>query len=388
VRLRRDRIAGLLGTPVPDADVRRILEGLGFALRDADDGWAITVPTRRVDIAREVDLIEEVARHYGFDRIPMTFPALRSAPPPSDPRLTRARQLRAAMTGAGFSETVTFGFIAESAAASFAPAADIVSIANPLAETFAVLRPSLLPGLAAAVGHNRRHEQHDVRLFEIGARFNATSGEGQAIACAWLGAASAPHWSGGGRGVDLFDVKGIVGRICDVLRVEAEVQPADAPAAWLVPGRSATVVSGGRTVGLLGQLAPAIAEPAGVPVNEAVYVAEIDLDALTARAITADRRVEPLPRYPSVTRDISVLVDDTLGAAVLRQTVRDAAPSTLVSVREFDRYQGKGIPEQKVSLSLRLTFRSPDRTLTDAEVQAAMDAVLRLLTEKHGAVQR
>jgi phenylalanyl-tRNA synthetase beta chain len=138
----------------------------------------------------------------------------------------------------------------------------------------------------------------------------------------------------------------------------------------------------------MGQLAPAIADDHGVPQGDAVYIAEIDLDLAERVAARGDVQVEPLPRYPSVTRDVSILVADTLAAATIRAAVRDAAPATLVRVREFDRYQGKGIPDGKVSVSLRLTFRSPERTLTDAEVQAAMEAVMAALRERHGAIQR
>ena len=154
-----------------------------------------------------------------------------------------------------------------------------------------------------------------------------------------------------------------------------------------MPGRSAAVIADGRRIGVFGQLAPAVAEAHGLGAADVVYVADLDLDeaeALSAGAI----RVDPLPKYPSVTRDISIVVDDTLPAAQVRRTVGEAAPPTLVRVREFDRYQGKGVPDGRVSLSLRLTFRSPDRTLTDAEVQSAMDAVLAALKTQHNAVQR
>jgi phenylalanyl-tRNA synthetase beta chain len=140
-------------------------------------------------------------------------------------------------------------------------------------------------------------------------------------------------------------------------------------------------------VALLGQLAREVTEAHGLP-DDPIYVADIDLDALERGSAGQDLRVEPLPRYPSVTRDISVLVDDTLLSAALRNTIREAAPPTLVRVGEFDRYQGKGIPDGKVSISFRLTFRSSDRTLTDAEVQEAMDSVLRALKDRHAAVQR
>ena len=386
LRLRRTKVEGLLGAAIPDADIRRILESLGFALHETAAGWDVTVPTRRVDVAREVDLIEEVARHYGFGRIPTTFPPLAVAPPPIDPRITRARQLRRVLTGAGFSEAVTFGFVREADAAPFASEGDLVPIANPLSENFSVLRPSALPGLIAAVAHNRRREQRDVRLFEIGAHFSRRAGERRAVACAWAGMVGGDHWSGGTREVDFFDIKGVVERICRAFGVEPRT---DALAtAWLVPGRSASVLSGTTRIGVLGLLEPRVAEQHGLALTDQVFVAEIDLDAAEAVAATENLRVEPLPRYPSVTRDISVLVADTLPAQTVRATVRDAAPATLVRVREFDRYHGKGIPEGKVSVSLRLTFRSPDRTLTDAEVQSAMDSVLLALKQKHGAVQR
>jgi phenylalanyl-tRNA synthetase beta chain len=392
LRLRRDRVSGLLGTTVSDADIKRVLESLGFALREAESastslgtgGWDVTVPTRRVDVLREVDLIEEIARHNGFDRIPATFPPVTVPPPPMDPRITQARALRTIMTGAGFSEAVTFGFVSVPAAAAFAPEGDIVPIKNPLSEVFAVLRPSVLPGLVAVVAHNRRREQRDVRLFEIGARFSQSRGERRTLAFAWTGAVGADHWSGGTRAVDYFDVQGIVERVCKALRVDVRMEAIAEP--WLVPGRSATIVADSVRVGHMGLLVSSIVEQHELPASDAIFVAEIDLDSVPP--VDDDLQVESLPRHPSMTRDISVLVADTLAAGTVRQTVQENAPATLVRISEFDRYQGKGIPEGQVSLSLRLTFRAPDRTLTDGEVQKAVDGVLAALKEHHDAVQR
>jgi phenylalanyl-tRNA synthetase beta chain len=385
LHLRRGRVTGLLGIAVPDTDVVRILRALGFTVSPSADGWDVVVPTGRVDVSREVDLIEEVARHHGFDRVPATFPALVSAPQPPDPRSVQARRLRGVMTGAGFFEAMTFGFIAEAAAAAFAAGDDIVAIANPLSETFAVLRPSLLPGLLDAVGHNRRREQADVRLFEIGARFSRQLGERRTLAFAWTGATDPPHWSAPATGVTFFDAKGVVDRVCLALGVSGTI--ASGEAEWLVRGQASTITAGGTRVGLFGRLSPAVADRHGIPGEDAVFVGEIDLDAASAQTGPA-LRVAPLPRFPSVSRDVALLVDDTLPAATLRETIGAVAPDTLVHVREFDRYQGKGIPDGKVSLALRLTFRSADRTLTDAEVQSAMDEVVAAVRTKHGAVQR
>jgi phenylalanyl-tRNA synthetase beta chain len=384
LRLRRNRISGLLGTTIPDTDIKRILESLGFALREAEHGWDITVPTRRVDVLREVDLIEEVARHYGFDRIPVTFPALTAPPPPMDPRIAQARALRAIMTASGFSEAVTFGFVAEAAAAPFAADGDLVPIANPLSESFAVLRPSVLPGLVAAVAHNRRREQRDVRLFEIGARFSRSRGERRSLALAWTGAIGADHWSGGTRAMDYFDIQGVVERVAQTLRVDVSMNPVAEP--WLVPGRGAAIVADGVRIGAMGLLVSSIVEQHELSASDAIYVADIDLDSVPVA--DDDLQVEALPRHPSVTRDISILVADTMPAGTVRRTVRESAPEILVRVSEFDRYQGKGVPDGQVSLSLRLTFRAPDRTLIDSEVQKAVDAVLTALKDQHGAVQR
>jgi phenylalanyl-tRNA synthetase beta chain len=392
--LRSAKLRGLLGTSVPDEDVLRILVRLGFKVGFERDGWEVTVPTRRVDVQREVDLIEEVARHYGFDKIPVTFPALIAPPGASDPRVAQARRLRGVMTGAGFSEAMTFGFIGEAAAAPFAADSDLVPIANPLSENFAVLRPSALPGLVAAVAHNRHREQRDVRLFEIGNRFSRSSGERRSLACVWTGKAGGDHWSGGTRDVDFFDIAGVAERVCLSLGVPVRVEPLvrsvrlQADHHWLAAGRSAALVVNGTAIGTVGQLLPALAEQHGLTAADTIYVAEIDLEAADRLRPAAVTRMTPLPRYPSVTRDIAILVSDLLAAEQIRRTVREAAPATLVSVREFDRYQGKGVPEGQVSLALRLTFRSPERTLTDEEISQAMAVVMAALKERHAAVQR
>jgi phenylalanyl-tRNA synthetase beta chain len=235
------------------------------------------------------------------------------------------------------------------------------------------------------VSHNRRHGRPDIRLFEIGTRFSP-QGETRGAAIAWTGLATPDHWSGGRRAVDFFDVKGALEQLAALASVSPGFIETDAP--YLMPGRAAALTVSGRTVGVFGQLASEVATARDLPDGDAVYVAEIDLDALTALSPADALRATPLPKHPSVVRDISILIDDALSAETVRGTIRSAAPSTLVHTREFDRYQGKGVPDGKVSLSLRLTFQAPDRTLTDEDVQAGMQGIIAALIKELNAVQR
>jgi phenylalanyl-tRNA synthetase beta chain len=407
LRLDRERIAGLLGMDVPDDAVTRILASLGFetvkcqapghagsedaAPRTADKqdpaprtSWDVIAPPWRVDIHRQVDLIEEVGRHYGFEHLPATFPGVEQAPPPSDPRIARDRRFRTALLGMGFSEAITFAFIEAAMAEPYLDGQPPIAIANPLSEKFAVMRPSLLPGLVDAVSHNRRHGRADVRLFEIGTRFSP-AGETRGAGFAWTGLATPDHWAGARRPVDFHDIKGVVEQLCALLGVTPAFAEIERP--FLVGGRAASVTFGGSVIGVFGQLSPGVAESRELPADE-VYVGEINLDALTAAASSATLRTAPLPRYPSVVRDVSILVADSLSAATVRGTIRSAAPVTLIQIREFDRYQGKGVPDGKISLSYRLTFQSPERTLTDTEVSEAMTTIIDALKLAHAAEQR
>ena len=396
IHLRRNRLTLLFGVPVPDDEVLRILRGLGLDVSPSPDGWDAIAPTFRVDLLREADLIEEAGRHYGFDKLEATFPEMTQPAPPPDPRIRRDQLVRRVLTAAGCSEAVTFGFIEAAAAEPFlspVTASEMIAIANPLSAKFDTLRPSLLPGLVDAVAYNRRHGRRDVRLFEIGTRFGR-GGETRGVALAWTGAGGSDHWSGGGREVDFFDVKGVAEQVTATLDVAVAFEPLDVP--FLVAGQAASMrlagaAGSGPVVGLVGRVAPAIADARGLPRQDAVFVAELSLDALARARAQTDDAARPLPRYPFVVRDLSIVVADTLPAAIIRGTIltaaRDAA-APLVAISVFDRYQGKGVPPESVSLSLRLTFQALDRTLTDAEVQQSFDAILAALVREHRVVQR
>jgi phenylalanyl-tRNA synthetase beta chain len=391
----------------------------------------VVVPTFRVDLLREEDLIEEVGRHYGFDRLEPKYPPSIAPAPAPDPRFVRDRLVRRILTAAGLSEAVTFGFIEGKAAELFAPTS--VAIANPLSGKFDTARPLLLPGLVDALAHNRRHGRRDVRLFEIGTRF-AASGETRAVAFAWTGAAAAEHWSHPAREVDFFDIKGVVEMLCSALGVSPDFEPATTP--FLVAGQTARVLVGRApgardpfaapiaqrapqppgspgeedsgspvtehvlpahgsaqetVIGFIGQLLDSIADARGLARHDAVFGAELDLDALDrVRALGSDATT-PLPRHPFVVRDLSIVISDSLPAAIIRGTIQAAGgalAAPLVGVSFFDRYRGAGVPEGSVSLSVRLKFQAADRTLTDAEVQQSFDTILAALVRDHRAVQR
>ena len=402
LHLRRTRLAALLGAVVPDAEVKRILSRLGLTVVATPNGWEVEAPTFRVDLVREVDLIEEVGRHFGFDRLPDSFPAVTIPAAAPDPRIARDQLVRRVLTAAGLTEAVTFGFIEAKAAEAFVPAGghQPIAIANPLSAKFDTMRPSLLPGLIDAVAHNRRHGRDDVGLFEIGTQFS-DKGESRAVGVAWTGSANELHWSGGVRPIDFFDAKGIAERICRALKVTPQFEPVQEP--FMTPGQTASITApDGRRLGLVGQLRPAVVDARGLPQKDEVFVVELDLDAanetlkdlfvsIPPEQLHVSDAVRSPPRQPFVVRDVSVVVAYTLPAEIIRGTIRTAgetAPAPLVGITFFDRYQGKGVPDDSVSLSVRLTFQAPDRTLTDVEIQESVDMILVALVREHQAVRR
>jgi phenylalanyl-tRNA synthetase beta chain len=265
----------------------------------------------------------------------------------------------------------------------------VVAIRNPLSEKFAVLRPSLLPGLLDSLIYSRRRESEDVALFEIGAAF-APSGEAGRVAWLMTGERLS-HWSGNAGAVDVFDAIGIAELVARTLGARLTSAPTDA-SPWFVRGRAASFLledeSGRRVVGSVGELRADIVSSRGLGQGAGIVGGELDLGAFPIDAVASVKRVDPLPRYPSVVRDLSLFVSESLPAAEVRGTIRSTAPDTLVAVHEFDRYAGKGVPAGCVSLSLRLTFRDSARTLTDADVQKGVDAIVHALAEKHGAKLR
>jgi phenylalanyl-tRNA synthetase beta chain len=379
-RLRPARLAAVLGTAVPEERAAAILAGLGFAAAPAEgDGARYQVPSWRGDVSREVDLIEEVGRHHGLGLVPSTVPPSIGAGG-LKPWQVRERLVRELMVASGLSEVVSYAFV--SAAAAAPDPGPRVALANPLSEEQGVLRSSLVvPGLLGSLQANLRHGRRDVRLFEVGRTFapgEPLPREERRLGLLLYGDARPGHWSERARPVDVFDAKGLLEALAQRLGVEPfGVDPAGAPP-FLHPGRSARLLQGGEAVGYLGALHPDLAREREL--RDEVVVAEVGLEGILGQA-RPPVRFQPLPRFPEVARDLSVVCEAGLPSAQVEALVARAAGELLRAVAVTDRYQGAPLPADRVSLTLALRYQHPARTLTGEEVQGSVDQVIRALRD-------
>lgn len=386
ILLRRARLARVLGVQVADAEVARILTALGLAVEDCADGWQVTPPSRRFDLALEEDLIEEVARIHGYDAIPATLPggATRLVQP-SEARVGES-DLRRQLVARDYLEAINYAFVDAALLEAWQAQAGAVALANPLSAELGVMRTALLPGLVQALARNRARQQARVRLFELGKTFHAEAGGGApretarlaAVAC---GDAHAEQWGVPARALDFHDLKGDLESIAALCGAVLEYR-AEAPA-HAHPGRSAGVYRDGERIGWIGQLHPRLAQALGLEAE--VYAFELTLAPLLARPLP---RARALSRFPSVRRDLAVVVAEAVPWAAVRATVETAAGPLLRRVELFDRYAGKGIESGCKSLAMALILQDESRTLTDPDVDAVMATVVAALERQHGAALR
>lgn len=363
VTLRRARLKRVLGVEVADAEVARIFTALGMQVASTDDGWRVTAPSSRFDIALEEDLVEEVARIYGYDRIPTLTPdgALALATEP-EARLNEL-VVREQLAAREYYEAVNLAFVSHALLERWGFTEQLVPLANPLSADLAVMRPSLLPGLIEALSHNRARQQDRVRLFELGRVFAAGDPpvETPSLAMVASGHARAEQWDEGARPLDFYDLKGDLDAL---IAWGGEAQRwavhADSLPGWLHPGRAARVTRDGHTVGYLGALHPRLAK--ALDLGPDVHVLELALEPLLGRRLP---RVQPVPRFPAVRRDIAVDVPERVSWSQIEQTVRATLGTTLAELRLFDRYSGKGVEAGRKSLAMGLILLDASRTLTD-----------------------
>lgn len=392
VTLRPERVKRILGVAIPEAEIRTMLEGLGFKTGDVlnGDALAVTIPGwRRHDVTREADLIEEVARRYGYDRIPATLPRLDRVGGTS-PRQELERDVRALLVGSGFDEVITPSLV--NLADRLPSEGKPVVLANPLAE-MSGLRQSLLPGLLSVARHNHYQGNSDLAIFEIGRTYRepevGPTQESQLLALFAMGEVGTGVWRKAPEALiaDFFWLKGALSNLFERLGVKGVRYVAAEGPASLHPGRTAKLELNGETLGFLGELHPQLYADTDLPAGGRAAVGWIDLDRILALG-TAARRFAAFARYPAIARDLALVIAEDLPASELVDEVKALGGALLESVEVFDRYQGPQVPEGRVSLGLRLRYREAGRTLSDADVEPIHQRIVSRMAERYGAALR
>jgi phenylalanyl-tRNA synthetase beta chain len=379
IRLRDARVEGLLGTPVPRERSAEVLTALQFTTADAQDGLDVTVPYfRRADVTREADLIEEVARLDGLERLPATLPSRHNAAG----RLTARQQLRRraaeALTAQGLYEIVGWSFTGPDLNAKLRLGErETVRVENPLSSDQSVLRTTLLGSLLDTAQRNRSRGIATVRLFEAGSVYlprddQQLPDEPYHVAALLIGPARPAGWRGPDPPpADFFAAKGALQGLLDTLRIPWTVEPTAAPEPFLHPFKAATILIDGQPAGWLGEVHPSVAAQWDLRDGAAAFELDLDAAPLPPTSLYLD-----VTSFPEVREDIAVIVPARVSAAQLTQTVLKAGAPLLARVEVFDVYRDPGrIGEGNVSLALRLAYRAPDRTLTDEEVAAQRERI-------------
>ena len=381
VRLRLARLVAVLGIPLAESQVVQLLDQLGFNYRHVDGSFDVVPPSYRFDIEIEEDLIEEIARLHGYDKIPATPPVaeLLMLPTPGD-RLNPS-WLRDAMAARGYQEIVGYSFVDLAWERDLLGNQQPVALRNPIASNMSVMRSSLWGGLIDTLVYNLNRKQERVRLFEVGATYAAgTAGFDETVRISGLayGDVAPEQWAEAAREIDFFDVKAEV----DLLTNEqAEYHAAAHPA--LHPGQSARVVVNGRAIGWLGKLHPRWQQHYGLP--RGVVLFELDVEPLLARALPQYTEV---PKFPPVRRDLAVLVDENVTVEVLLSSMRQAGIPLVEAIKLFDIYRGNSVPQGKKSLAFLVLMQDTQKTLTDREADEVVTKLLDIIVRQHGAALR
>jgi phenylalanyl-tRNA synthetase beta chain len=379
ISLRRERIPRILGINLADVDVERYLKALGLIVEKTDEGWTAVAPSYRYDLQAEHDLIEELARMYGYNHIPTTRPLVPMIPQVETDLITPPRRVRECLIDRGYHEAMTYSFVSPDMEQAFTPDYEPYKLLNPLSSEMSVMRTTLWPGLLQAYRHNADRQQDRVRLFEIGMCFYDKD---ELIQDQWIGgllsgSQQPEQWGAKQRPADFFDIKADVQAILSLSRQSSSFQfvPESHPA--LHPGQCARVDFEGQCVGWVGQLHPGLAQK--FDLRQTIYLFTLKLSSIINTLLPQYHQVS---KFPAVRRDIAVLVDEAVPAAELAKAVASAAGEWNDKVRIFDVYAGEGIGAGQKSIAIALTLLHPERTLTDQEVNDVMDrVVLRLKSE-------
>ncbi|MGI3059704.1 phenylalanine--tRNA ligase subunit beta [Vibrio alginolyticus] len=395
VALRRTKLDNLLGHHIADSDVVEILERLGLTVEASEEGWMAVAPTWRFDIAIEQDLIEEVGRIYGYDNIPNQHPAAALKMHnhvEADLPLKRVRDL---LVDRGYHEAITYSFVEPEQQKLVVPGVEPLVLPNPISADMSAMRLGLIQGLLNTVVHNQKRQQPRVRLFEYGLRFipceTAENGMRQEpmLAGVIAGTRGEEHWDIETNTVDFFDLKGDLEAILELSANEkaysfAALSPESKKAnPALHPGQSAAIIVDGKEVGVIGTVHPELERKFGL--NGRTIVFEIEWSAINSKVIP---EAVALSKFPSNRRDIAVVVDEAVASGDIVNACLEQGGEFLKDAKLFDVYVGKGVEDGKKSLAIALTLQSLERTLEDADIAGAVDAIVAHVSEKFGASLR
>ncbi|CDF96847.1 MULTISPECIES: phenylalanine--tRNA ligase subunit beta [unclassified Pseudomonas] len=387
VTLRAQRISQMLGMDMDAAEVERLLSALGLNISaDGAGQWRVEVPSHRFDISLEVDLIEELARLYGYNRLPVRYPQARLAPQAKAEARSDLPELRRLLVARGYQEAITYSFIDPRQFELFNPGVEPLLLANPISNDMAAMRSSLWPGLVKSLQHNLNRQQDRVRLFESGLRFvGQLDGLKQEpmLAGVVCGSRLPEGWAQGRDVVDFFDVKADVEALLGFAgALDAfTFVPGKHPA--LHPGQTARIEREGREVGYVGAIHPELSKTLGL--DRPVFVFEL---VLAEVALGKMPKFQELSRFPEVRRDLALLADRDVASSAVLDVIRENAGEWLTDLRLFDVYQGKGIDPHRKSLAVGLTWQHPSRTLNDDEVNTATQNILTSLENRLNATLR
>ena len=387
VTLRAERISQMLGMDMDASEVERLLTALGLGVSAQGAGqWQVSVPSHRFDISLEVDLIEELGRLYGYNRLPVRYPQARLAPQAKAEARAELPALRRLLVARGYQEAITYSFIDPKLFELFAPGVEPLQLANPISADMAAMRSSLWPGLVKALEHNLNRQQSRVRLFESGLRFvgQLEGLQQEAMLAGVISGSRLPEgWANSRDGVDFYDLKADVEALLGYAgAVDAfSFVPGEHPA--LHPGQTARIEREGRLVGFIGALHPELAKTLGL--DQPVYLFELVLAEVAAGRMPA---FSELSRFPEVRRDLALLVDREQPAEAVLAAIRETAGEWLTDLKLFDVYHGKGIDPLRKSLAVGLTWQHPSRTLNDDEVSTTTQNILTCLEQRFNATLR
>ncbi|WP_339733449.1 phenylalanine--tRNA ligase subunit beta [uncultured Pseudomonas sp.] len=387
ITLRAERISQMLGMDMEGAEVERLLTALGLGVTAQGAGeWLVDVPSHRFDISLEVDLIEELGRLYGYNRLPVRYPQARLAPQAKAEAAVDLPALRRLLVARGYQEAITYSFIDPKLFELFNPGVAPLMLANPISADMAAMRSSLWPGLIKALEHNLNRQQSRVRLFESGLRFvGQLEGLKQEpmLAGVICGGRLAEGWAHGRDDVDFYDVKADVEALLASAGAGDSFTFVPGEHAALHPGQTACIEREGRVVGFLGAMHPELSKALGL--DQTVFMFELVLAEITQGVMP---KFQELSKFPEVRRDLAVLVDRDVPAQDLLGAIREAAGEWMTDLKLFDVYHGKGIDPHRKSLAVGLTWQHPSRTLNDDEVSTTMQNILTSLEQRFNATLR